>query len=198
MPAASKSPARSKSAKAAKSKSSETSESSGKSGASTKPAPLADAEGADAVALLERDHREVEALFAAFEQADGDAAQRGIAIAICSALKVHARLEEDLFYPAASRVVEADLVQEAQVEHASAKDLISQIEMGAPGEAFFAARVKVLSEYIAHHVAEEEGEMFPKCRDSKLDLVALGRQIALRKQELTLGLVVSNPVLGLS
>lgn len=153
----------------------------------------------DAIAMLEADHREVERLFEGFERADGDAVKRDLAIAICVALKVHARLEEELFYPAAYKVLDdKNLIDEAQVEHASAKDLIAQIEAGAPGEAFFEARVKVLAEYIAHHVAEEEEEIFPKCRKSAMDLNRLGAIMALRKQELTTGFLVSNPVLALS
>jgi hemerythrin superfamily protein len=160
---------------------------------------IAAPEGADAIALLEADHREVEQLFERFEAAAGDADKRNLAVAICVALKVHARLEEELFYPAAYAVVgDKTLLDEAQVEHASAKDLIAQIEAGAPGEAFYDARVKVLAEYIAHHVAEEENEIFPQCRKRKLDLAALGAVMALRKQELMTGFVVSNPVLALS
>lgn len=153
----------------------------------------------DPVALLERDHREVDALFEQFEAATGDAPKRQIVNEICVALKVHARLEEELFYPAAATVLgQPDLIEEAMVEHMSAKDLIAQIETGAPGEAFYDARVKVLAEYIRHHVAEEEGEIFPKVRASDLDLAALGEQMAMRKHELMLGFTVSNPILGLA
>lgn len=153
----------------------------------------------DAIALLTADHREVARLFAKFESAAGDATKREIANAICVALKVHARLEEELFYPAAyAAIADKGLLEEAQVEHASAKDLIAQIEAGAPGEAFYEARVKVLAEYIDHHVAEEENEIFPQCRKGKLDLEALGALLALRKQELLAGFVVSNPILALT
>src|SRR5206468_896192 len=87
----------------------------------------------DAVALLEADHREVEGLFGQFQTATGDAEKRRLAIAICVALKVHARLEEELFYPGAYSIIDdKSLLDEAQVEHASAKDLIAQIEAGAP------------------------------------------------------------------
>lgn len=154
---------------------------------------------ADAIAILEADHREVERLFDKFEAAEGDANKRDLANAICVALKVHARLEEELFYPAAYEVLgDKSLIDEAQVEHASAKDLIAQIETGAPGEAFYDARVKVLAEYIDHHVTEEEEEIFPQCRRSKMDLQALGAIMALRKQELMAGFLVSNPILALS
>lgn len=157
-------------------------------------------EALDAIALLKADHRAVSVLFDEFEDAAGDADKRRLAIAICTALKVHARLEEDVFYPAAYVAIrDADLIEEAQVEHASARDLIAQIESGAPGEALWEARVMVLREYIEHHVAEEEGEIFPQCRAaSGLDLAALGQRLALRKQELMVGFTVSNPVLALS
>jgi hypothetical protein len=154
---------------------------------------------ADAIAILEADHREVEQLFGEFKAAKGDASKRDLAVSICVALKVHARLEEELFYPAAYKVLDdKSLIEEAQVEHASAKDLIAQIESGAPGEAFFEARVNVLAEYIDHHVSEEEGEIFPQCRTSGMDLDSLGAIMALRKQELMAGFLVSNPVLALS
>jgi hemerythrin superfamily protein len=169
-----------------------------KSSEEGKVAPGADA-SADAVAILEADHREVERLFDKFEAAEGDASKRELANAICVALKVHARLEEELFYPAAYAVLDdKSLIDEAQVEHASAKDLIAQIEAGAPGEPFYDARVKVLAEYIDHHVTEEEEEIFPQCRRSKMDLDRLGAIMALRKQELMAGFLVSNPVLALS
>lgn len=154
---------------------------------------------ADAIAILEADHREVERLFEQFEAAEGASSKRDLAIAICAALKVHARLEEELFYPATYEVLDdRNLIEEAQVEHASAKDLIAQIEAGAPGEAFYNARVNVLAEYVGHHVTEEENEIFPQCRRSGMDLIELGAVMALRKQELAAGFMVSNPVLALS
>lgn len=161
--------------------------------ASARPAP------SDALTLLKADHRAVRQLFKAFEAATGDAAKRQLANDICVALKVHARLEEDLFYPAAAAAVDdLSLIDEAQVEHASARDLIAQIESGAPGEALFDARVKVLREYIDHHVAEEENEIFPQCRAAGLDLAELGRLLALRRHELMVGFRVSNPILALT
>lgn len=163
------------------------------------PKPDRIAAASDPLELLEADHREVEGLFEAFEQASGDAEQRDLAIAICVALKVHARLEEELFYPAVwPALKDKSLIEEALVEHASARDLIAQIESGAPGEAFFAARVRVLGEYVQHHVEEEEDEIFPQVRKGDLDLSALGELLAERKQELMTGFTVSNPVLALS
>lgn len=167
---------------------------------SSKPAtPKRAAITTDALELLKADHREVDELFAAFEQAAGDAEQRNIAIAICVALKVHARLEEELFYPAVwPALKDKGLIEEALVEHASARDLIAQIEAGAPGEAFFTARVRVLGEYVQHHVEEEEEEIFPQVRKAGIDLAPLGELMARRKQELMTGFTVSNPVLALS
>lgn len=168
---------------------------------SSKPSQLTPAAEApvDAIALLKADHREVEALFDRFEATSSDAEKRDLVNSICVALKVHARLEEELFYPAAFAVLsDKSLIDEAQVEHASAKDLIAQIEAGAPGEAFYDARVRVLAEYIDHHVTEEEDEIFPQCAGSKMDTKSLGALMKLRKQELMMGFSVSNPVLALS
>lgn len=153
--------------------------------------------GGDAISLLQQDHRDVDQLFAEFVKAGTDAAKRKLANDICLALKVHARLEEVLFYPAAYSQATAALLSEARVEHASAKDLIAQIEASAPSEPLYDAKIKVLAEYIRHHVAEEEGEIFPLCRKSGIDLVTLGLKLAARKQELLRGAVVSNPVLAI-
>jgi hemerythrin superfamily protein len=120
----------------------------------------------------------------------GDRAKAGkkkLAGQICAALLVHATLEEEIFYPAvreASSDTE-DMVDEAVVEHASAKDLIAQLQEMDPEDDLYDAKVKVLSEQIEHHVGEEEKEMFPKARKSGLDLAALGQEMAARKDELT-------------
>lgn len=151
----------------------------------------------DAIALLEADHKEVDKLFEQFENAEGVSDKKAIVNAICIALKVHARVEEDLFYPAAYKALgKGSLIQEAMVEHASAKDLIAQIETGFPGEPLFDARVTVLGEYVCHHVEEEEDEIFPLFRKSRIDLNQLGQQMALRKDQLLLGLTVSNPLVA--
>jgi hypothetical protein len=143
----------------------------------------------DATRLLADDHREVHALFEHYHQlADGGAGgdERGpLAEEICTLLTVHAALEEEIFYPAARAAgVEASALDEAEVEHASAKDLIAQIRDMAPEAPLYDAKVSVLGEYIDHHVAEEERELFPKCRASAMDLDALGIRIAARKDEL--------------
>ncbi len=139
----------------------------------------------DAIALLKADHREVKAMFQQFEKTEEDAEKQALAAKICAALKVHAQIEEEIFYPAAYEALEEDdLLDEAEVEHASAKDLIAQIEASSPEEPLYDAKVKVLGEYVDHHVQEEEKELFPECRDSDMDLKALGEKLRARKEEL--------------
>lgn len=141
----------------------------------------------DAIALLKADHKEVDAMFKAFDKTEDDAEKQELANDICKALTVHAQIEEEIFYPAAYDAFDEegdDLVDEAQVEHASAKALIAEISAMKVGEPLFDAKVKVLGEYIRHHVEEEETEMFPECRDSEMDLKALGEQLRVRKEEL--------------
>lgn len=143
----------------------------------------------DATRLLTQDHKEVDALFKDYDklmkaEADGDD-RRALAEQICGALTVHATIEEEIFYPAAKAAgVEMDLLDEAEVEHASAKELIAQIRAMTPDEDLYDAKVTVLGEYIRHHVKEEQGELFPKCRKAPMDLKALGAEMAARKEEL--------------
>ena len=143
----------------------------------------------DAVELLKADHKEVKALFeqykALVENEEIGEERQAVAQQICLLLTVHATAEEEIFYPAARAAIDdSDLLDEAEVEHASAKDLIAQIEAMSPSDALYDAKVIVLGEYIDHHVKEEEGEMFPKCRKSDMDLAALGEAIDARKAEL--------------
>jgi hypothetical protein len=144
---------------------------------------------ADAVDLLVDDHLQVGALFKQYEKlAKKEAAageRRPLAQTICDMLKAHTTIEEEIFYPAARRAgIDADLLDEADIEHASAKELIAQIEGGNPDDDHYDARVTVLGEYIDHHVVEEHTEMFPKCRRSGMDLVALRAELEARKSEL--------------
>jgi hemerythrin superfamily protein len=143
----------------------------------------------DATLLLTRDHSEVSKLFKQYEKladAEADSLDRqALAEEICLKLTIHATAEEEIFYPAAREAgIESDLLDEAEVEHASAKDLIAQIRAMNPDEDLYDAKVTVLGEYIDHHVKEEEEEMFPKCRKSKMDLEGLAAQLAERKAEL--------------
>ena len=151
------------------------------------------AAGTDAIALLSADHAEVERLFGRYEQLaedDADADEREtLARQICGLLTVHAAIEEEIFYPAAREALdEEDLLDEAEVEHASAKDLIAQIEEMDADEDLYDAKVKVLGEYVRHHVQEEENELFAQCRSAKMDLKALGERLAERKRTLLGGL----------
>ena len=156
----------------------------GASKASASPRRSARA-GTDAIALLRADHKEVSALFEQYEKARAATRKRALVDEICSALKVHAGIEEEIFYPAVKAALkDRELVPEAIVEHASLKSLIAQIEGKAPEGEEFDAKVKVLSEYVKHHVKEEQNEMFPKVRASRLDLMELGQRLAARKEEL--------------
>jgi hemerythrin superfamily protein len=138
-----------------------------------------------ALSLLQQDHREVEAFFEEFETTPGDQAKEALALKICLALQVHAQIEEEIFYPAVRDVVEnRELLDEAIVEHAAAKQLIAEIESMEVGDQLREAKVKVLGEQIRHHVQEEENELFPQVQDGKLDLDSLGREMASLKQEL--------------
>ncbi len=143
----------------------------------------------EAIAQLTADHARVKKMFKQYDRlAKGDAGnseKRQLAAMICAELTAHATAEEEIFYPAARKAIdEPDLIDEADVEHASAKDLIAQIEGSSPSDDHYDAKVKVLGEYIDHHVQEEQNEMFPKVRRAKLDTVGLGEQIAERKAQI--------------
>ena len=140
----------------------------------------------DAIALLTADHKRVKKMFKQFDKMkeDGSSADKqALAQQICAELALHAEVEEQIFYPATREAIDDDdMLNEAEVEHASAKDLIAQIESGDPSDPLWDAKVTVLGEYVDHHVQEEEEEMFKKARKAKMDLEALGQQIAAMKQ----------------
>jgi len=142
----------------------------------------------DALALLTADHNEARAIFKKFDELGerSYASKKKLATEVCNALTVHATIEEEIFYPALRTQGKElqDLLDEAEVEHAGAKDLIAQIEAMDPEDDLYDAKVKVLGEQIDHHATEEEDEMFPKARKTKLDLVAIGEQLQARKEEL--------------
>ncbi|HEY0445653.1 MAG TPA: hemerythrin domain-containing protein [Allosphingosinicella sp.] len=141
----------------------------------------------DALKLLSADHREVEDLFEQFEKASGDGKKEKLARQICTELKVHAMIEEEIFYPALEGKIDEDDIKEAYVEHDGAKVLINEIEAGSASDEFFDAKVKVLKEEIEHHIKEEEkehGNIFQQARAADVDLEALGEQMAARKAEL--------------
>jgi len=143
----------------------------------------------DAIELLLADHRKAEKLFKDYDKLvenEGTYNEKeALAATICAELTVHTQIEEEIFYPAARDILdEEDLVDEAVVEHASAKDLIAQLDDMSPDDDLFDAKVKVLGELIEHHVEEEEDEMFPKLKKARLDTATLGATMAERKAQL--------------
>lgn len=160
--------------------------------ASTKPSAKAAATTAvkhDVIVLLKNDHAEVKKLFKQFDKlAENEDTQGKVQIAnkICAELIAHTIAEEEIFYPGArSATDDDDMLNEAIVEHDSAKDLISQIQAMDPEDPMYDAKVTVLGEYINHHVEEEETEMFPEVRESKeLDLRELAGKFSARKEEI--------------
>ncbi len=143
----------------------------------------------NALKVLEQDHDAVDALFKQYESDKDDmkpAQKQKLATQICEMLTVHATIEEEIFYPAVRNLDEEvrDLVSEAAVEHQSLKDIIGRLEAAPPSDPLYDAGVKVLSEYVKHHVKEEESELFPKVRSSDLDLDTVGQQLLDRKAEL--------------
>jgi hypothetical protein len=143
----------------------------------------------DAIELLDADHRAVKSLFDEFRLLSANKAaaskRKALAEQICLDLTIHMRLEEEIFYPPVRDAVrDEDLLDEAEVEHAGAKELIAQILSMKPVDELYDAKVTVLGEYIDHHVKEEREEMFPKVRKCGLDLAGLGDQLRVRKQEL--------------
>ena len=141
----------------------------------------------NALELLKQDHAKVKQSFKEFEKMDheDEATMQEMVRAVCAELKAHTTIEEEIFYPAVRAAIEdEDLMNEAQVEHASAKDLIAQLEGMQPDDPLYSATFAVLGEYVLHHVKEEESEMFPQVRKAKLDLAELGARIMERKQQL--------------
>lgn len=153
-----------------------------------------------AVALLTRDHRKVKELFVAYQKLVDDEVtgddRHEIADQICLALVLHATVEEEIFYPAVREAASetADTLDKAEVEHASLKDLITQIQDMDPDDALYNAKVIVLGEYVDHHVEEEEGTVFVQAKMSKLNLETLGDQLVARKQELLDGGFLRFPI----
>ena len=139
-----------------------------------------------AISLLKKDHREVAAMFDEYEQLESDAEKLALFNQIALALKVHTQIEEEVLYPESRGEVEDDLIDEAYVEHDGAKKLIAEIEAMKPGQEFYDAKVKVLGEYIKHHVKEEEqpGGFFAQAKKGDEDLESMGERMKARKEEL--------------
>jgi hemerythrin-like domain-containing protein len=146
----------------------------------------------DACDLLDADHKKVQKMFKEYEELSGSrarsAAQKKMDLArqICMELTVHTQIEDEIFYPACREAIkDTDILDEATVEHQSAKELIQQLEQAGEADEMFDAKVKVLGEYVNHHIKEEKNELFPKARSArKLDLVALRDELEARKEEL--------------
>ena len=143
------------------------------------------ASGTDAIALLRADHKRVSDLFEQYETTRSAAKKKTLVATICQELTVHAQIEEEIFYPAVKAALkDKELVPEAQVEHQSLKDLIAQVKDKEPDGEMFDAKIKVMSEYVKHHVKEEQNEMFVRAKKTRLDMQQLGEQLAARKQAL--------------
>jgi hemerythrin superfamily protein len=140
----------------------------------------------NAIDLLKQDHRKVEALFDEYEEAKDKRVKLRIAQTICKELELHAKLEEQIFYPTSKAQAKdaRDDVNEGIVEHKGIKMLVKQISAMTTGDELFDSSVTVLKEYVKHHVKEEESEMFPKIESSRVDLEALGERLQKAKQRM--------------
>ena len=144
---------------------------------------------ANAIDLLKEDHEKVQKAFKQFEKMDRADSEgcRELVERVCADLRVHTTLEEEIFYPAVREAIEdEDIMNEAAVEHETAKMLIEQLENMEPDDPNYFATFTVLGEYVMHHVREEEGEMFPQAKKARdLDLEALGEQMKARNEALS-------------
>jgi len=151
----------------------------------TATAPKTPAIAKDAIALLKADHEAVSHLFAEFEKTHSVAKKKALVAEICTALSVHAQIEEEIFYPAVRAALKDKLlVPEAIVEHDGVRSRIAQLEGVEPDGEMYDARVKVLAEYVTHHVKEEQHEMFPKAKASSVEMSELGARMSARNDEL--------------
>jgi hemerythrin-like domain-containing protein len=149
--------------------------------------PKSKAKAAGAIEMLKNDHAKVKKAFKEFEKMDREDTEsvQQLVQTVCEDLKVHTTLEEEIFYPAVREAIEdEDIMNEAQVEHETAKMLIEQLENMGPDDPNYHATFTVLGEYVNHHVEEEEGEMFPQAKKTDLDFEELGTRMKQRKEEL--------------
>ncbi|WP_075353231.1 hemerythrin domain-containing protein [Desulfovibrio sp. DV] len=139
----------------------------------------------DAIALLRADHKHLSDLFAKYEEMRSSSQKKAHVAQICTEFKIHALVEEEIFYPAVKKALKDDeMIPEALVEHASINNLVGQLESMEPDGEMYDAKIKVMSEYVKHHVKEEQQELFPKAKETKLDMNDLGARMASRKEEL--------------
>jgi len=140
-----------------------------------------------AIEMLKEDHAKVQKAFKEFEKMDREdiATLQQMVQTVCEELKIHTTLEEEIFYPAVRDAIDdEDIMNEAAVEHETAKMLIDQLENMGPDDPNYTATFTVLGEYVQHHIKEEEGEMFPEAKKSDLDMEELGQRMKQRKEEL--------------
>lgn len=147
--------------------------------------PKSEPKPKEAITLLRADHKLVSGLFEEYEKTRSNSKKKNLVAQICTELSVHAQIEEEIFYPAVKQALkDKELIPEATVEHATLKDLIAQVEGVEPNGEMFDAKIKVMSEYVKHHVKEEQNEIFPKAKHTDLNMLELGAQLAERKAEL--------------
>lgn len=139
----------------------------------------------EAIKLLRADHKLVHDLFEEYENTNSVKKKKELVAQICTELTVHAQIEEEIFYPAVKQALkDKELIPEATVEHNTLKQLIAEVEGKEPEGEMFDARIKVMSEYVKHHVKEEQTEIFPKAKATRLDMEELGALLMERKEEL--------------
>jgi hypothetical protein len=138
----------------------------------------------NALTLLKDDHELVKDLFERFEDSEDASEKKQLAEQAIAELKIHAEMEEELFYPALRKAGADGVIEEADEEHHVAKLLIAELEMMSGDEENWDAKFTVLAESVRHHIKEEESEVFKKAKKSDMDLDALGRAMYERKQEL--------------
>jgi len=137
-----------------------------------------------AISLLLEDHDRVKKLFDQFEKAKSVKEKERIIATAVNELKIHASIEEEIFYPAVRQHVGQDVMNEADEEHHVARLLIAELDRGTRGDDHRDAKFTVLSENVRHHIKEEEGEMLPKARELEIDFVSLGNRMLTRKAKL--------------
>lgn len=143
----------------------------------------------DAIDLLDADHLHVHGLLQSYRELVRKRAsplqRRALAEEICLELTIHAKVEEEIFYPAMRDALrDEDVLDEAEDQHGSLRELVGQVLATAPQDALYDARVAVLADYVERHVRQEREQVFNRVLASRADLQSLGRAIAARKEEL--------------
>jgi Hemerythrin HHE cation binding domain len=137
-----------------------------------------------AIAILKKDHDTVKGLFEEFEKAERAGPKKKIIDQALTELKIHAMLEEEIFYPTVRAHVGKDIMNEADEEHHVAKVLIAELDTVGEENDHRDAKFTVLAESVRHHIEEEETEMLPKAQELDIDFEALGQRMLARKKEM--------------